>query len=211
MSHWTKNANLTGHACYILHPCQEHFSASVLIGNTFFFFFFLETNDAVSWKAESPLGHITGQSFHQDSQSFAIISDRCCHRRPASRAACADLGNAFNWIFLRKMYICKLVSMPRCFELSLTTLLSPNPTTPPHPHLPPPPLVSMSSSPSPRLLSAFRKISNYFQLQARCCPTGPSRGSKSGRRWMIYRSPGTWQILWNTLLSTPKDWWAEFC
>lgn len=119
-------------------------------------FFFLKQMMLSAGRQKVPWGMPRERlSFTQDSHSFVIISALCCCRRPANRGGCADL-----WVLstgvLRKSFLCKLVN------LLLSCQLSPSPLL----------LVSISIIPSLRHLSVSINTSNYFQLQAGCCPLG---------------------------------------
>lgn len=100
-----------------------------------------------------PRIHRTGSS----SLTSAAAEDQ------PTRAGHADL-QMLSIVFLRKKLLCKLVRLP------LSCKFSPSP---PQPLVPFPTATSLYFHfPFLRPLSASRKISNYFQLQAECCPLG---------------------------------------
>lgn len=156
-----------------LPPSQKNFSASVLIGCAQFFFFFLEPEDVVRWKAENLLGHTMGsRSSTQDSQNQVIISGFCGGRRPTSQGWTCRLANALNCIFEEKVTLQTGQSAPE-----LQTLTVPTTTTHPFPHC----HQSLSPFPLPQASLCLQKDKQLFSASSRMLPLrGPPNAVSLG-------------------------------
>ena len=146
-SHWTKNANRTGHACYSFHPCQDNFSASVLIRSIIFFFFFKQTLLSAGWKKSHRAhhGNVSPPRVHIALSSYLISA--AADNRPTELDVQTWEGFQLNF-WVKGYYTdwsAPFVPLPLFFRSSISSL---------------------------RPLCAFIKISNYFQLQAGCCHAG---------------------------------------
>lgn len=130
---------------------------------TVFFFFWNQRTSSdgrqkISWG--TPWEVVLPPRIHRTRSSS--LASAAAEDQPA-RAGRADL-QMLSIVFLRKKLLCKLVS------LLLSCKLSPSP---PQPLIPFPIATSLYLHfPFLRHLSASRKTSNYFQLQAECCPLG---------------------------------------
>lgn len=165
MSHQTKNADLTGHASYTFHWVRKISQPQSWLDVHVVFFLetgqnSCQTEGRTSHGAHTPREVFLPPGIHRTGSSS--LTSVAAEDQPTG-AGRADL-QMLSIVFLRKTLLCKLVSLPLSCKLSLS---------PPQPLVPFPTATSLYFHfPFLRHLSASRKIDNYFQLLAECCPLG---------------------------------------